>query len=198
MEIGNNIRIIDISREFFSSPLYPGMSAPQRETEKAIGQGDLYNETIIRASVHTATHCDSPLHFIPDGLSIDQMPPEAYIGPCHVIETEETMIGRDFLQKAIPEGCRRLLLKGHEKAFFTADAGLTLQEKGIITIGTDALTIAPFDDLKPAHMTILGANIAVIEYLDLSQVAPGEYFLCALPLKIAACDGSPIRAVLLY
>lgn len=198
MEIGKKMRIIDISREFFSSPLYPGMSAPQRETEKSIGQGDPYNETIIRASVHTATHCDSPLHFIPGGLSIDQLPLEAYIGPCHVIETGETMIGKDFLEKAIPKGCRRLLLKGHEKAFFTADAGLKLREKGIITIGTDALTIAPFDDLKPAHISILGAGIAVIEYLDLSQVEPGEYFLCALPLKISACDGSPVRAVLLY
>lgn len=198
MKTGKNMRIIDISREFFSSPLYPGMSAPQREEENAIVQGDLYNETIIRASVHTATHCDSPLHFIPEGLSIDQMPLEAYIGPCHVIETNEEMIGRDFLDKAIPEGCRRLLIKGGEKAFFTKDAGLTLQEKGIITIGTDALTVAPFDNVKPAHMTILSANIAVIEYLDLSQVEPGEYFLCALPLKIGNCDGSPVRAVLLY
>jgi len=198
MEIGKNMKIIDISQEFFSAPLYPGMTAPQREALNDINKGALYNETMICASVHTATHGDSPLHIIPDGLSIDQMPLEAYIGPCQVIETTETTIKRDFLEKVISDDCKRLLIKSNGKAFFTEDAGLVLQEKGIITIGTDSLTVAPFDDMKPAHMTILRANIAILECLDLSQVVPGEYFLCALPLKIANCDGSPIRAVLMY
>jgi len=46
------------------------------------------------------------------------------------------------------------------------------------------------------HVTILGAGIAVIEGLDLSEVEPGDYELICLPLKIAGADGAPARAVL--
>ena len=37
----------------------------------------------------------------------------------------------------------------------------------------------------------------ILEGIDLAHVAPGEYRLIALPLRIERGDGSPVRAVLL-
>lgn len=193
-----NLKIIDISDELFSAPLYPGGIVPQRTAAESIENGAFYNETVINLSVHTGTHSDACRHFFKDGISIDEMPLEDYIGPCQVVETNDTQITRDFLEKVISVGCKRLLIKGNRKAFFTPDGAEVLKEKGIITVGTDACTVAPFDDPKSVHLIILGAKIAILEGLDLSQVKPGEYFLIALPLKIAECDASPIRAVLIF
>ena len=38
---------------------------------------------------HTGTHIDSPLHFVPDGSTISDMPLDATIGPCRVIEIKD-------------------------------------------------------------------------------------------------------------
>ena len=47
------------------------------------------------------------------------------------------------------------------------------------------------------HRTLLGAGVVLLENLDLSAARCGEYFLCALPLKMKGSDGSPVRAVLI-
>jgi arylformamidase len=38
--------------------------------------------------------------------------------------------------------------------------------------------------------------MAILEGIVLDDVAEGDYELIALPLKIARCDASPVRAVL--
>ena len=38
---------------------------------------------------HTGTHIDGPLHFIPGGATISDMPLDAAIGPCRVIEIKD-------------------------------------------------------------------------------------------------------------
>ncbi len=47
------------------------------------------------------------------------------------------------------------------------------------------------------HHTLLEHEIGIIEGLLLDDVPVGDYFLCALPLKIVGSDGSPVRAVLM-
>jgi arylformamidase len=41
------------------------------------------------------------------------------------------------------------------------------------------------------------ANGKAVHELDLSNVNPGEYILCAFPLNMQDSDGSPVRAVLI-
>ncbi|NMC57751.1 MAG: hypothetical protein GYA50_11075, partial [Eubacteriaceae bacterium] len=47
------------------------------------------------------------------------------------------------------------------------------------------------------HTILLGKKIAILESLDLSNVASGKYFLSAAPLKIEGSDGAFVRAVLI-
>jgi len=43
---------------------------------------------------------------------------------------------------------------------------------------------------------LLGAEVWIIEGLNLSGVNPGEYDLACLPLKLVGSDGAPARATL--
>jgi arylformamidase len=72
-----------------------------------------------------------------------------------------------------------------------------LAARGVITIGIDTPSVDLQDSKDlPAHHAILRHDIAILEGLDLSGVAPGEYELIALPLKLVGFDASPVRAVL--
>jgi arylformamidase len=53
------------------------------------------------------------------------------------------------------------------------------------------------DETFAAHRELLGAEVVILEGLDLSQVEPGDYRLIALPLLLAGTEASPVRAVLI-
>jgi len=74
-----------------SVPLYTGMAHwpdnPQVEIEFALSldRGDAANVSKLSMGAHTGTHMDAPLHFIKDGISIDQMPLTATMGRARII-----------------------------------------------------------------------------------------------------------------
>src|SRR5208283_4655375 len=45
--------------------------------------------SMIEMIAHTGTHIDAPLHFIPGGSTISDMPLDAAIGPCRVIAIKD-------------------------------------------------------------------------------------------------------------
>ena len=47
-----------------------------------------------------------------------------------------------------------------------------------------------------AHHAVQARRMAILEGIVLDDVAPGDYELIALPLKLAGMDASPVRAVL--
>ena len=64
-------------------------------------------------------------------------------------------------------------------------------------VGIDYLSIEGADNPElPVHRTLLGRDVLILEGLDLSGVQAGDYELCCLPLKTAAKDGAPVRAML--
>jgi arylformamidase len=54
-----------------------------------------------------------------------------------------------------------------------------------------------FEDGLLTHEILLGAGLILIEGLNLSGIAAGEYHLIALPLKLKDADGAPGRVVLI-
>ena len=77
------------------------------------------------------------------------------------------------------------------------DAAEFLAKAGIRTLGFDYLSVERFGSSVPsAHYTLLGAGIAIIEGLDLSEVPPGRYGISALPLRLRGGNGSPARVIL--
>lgn len=191
------MEIIDISREFFSAPLYPGAERPELIRITDLKRGDSCTLSAIKAEVHTGTHGDAPSHFLDSGRHIADMPLSSYIGPCRVMDCKGTGVIHEAFLDLIPAGTQRLLLKNADDCYFTSSAGKILQAKGILCIGTDGRSVGCLENEKEAHLSLLEAGIAVLENLDLSQAEPGMYFLSAAPVKMAGCDGAPVRAVLL-
>ena len=83
-------------------------------------------------------------------------------------------------------------------AFIHRSAADAMAYLGYKLVGTDGLDVEPpQSESYETHKALLGQNIAVLEGLDLSDVANGEYFLIAPPLKIESAEASPVRAMLI-
>ena len=135
-------------------------------------EGDV-NVSAIDMSAHAGTHVDAPLHYFSGGRSLDSMPVDALIGAATVSER--------------PAPAERLLLKLDGRVLTLDEArGLT----GCRCVGIDGPSIGNAE----VHRTLLAAGVWIIEWLDLSAVAAGEYELVCLPLRIAGAEGAPARA----
>jgi arylformamidase len=169
--------------------------------------------SMIEIISHTGTHIDAPLHFIPGGSTISDMPLEATVGPARVIEIQ------DQEKIKVPELERNNIKKGERVLFKTrnspetyesitfvedyvyldGDAAEYLVEKGIVLFGLDNITIGHFKEegnLIRTHQTLLSAGIYILENCALADVPPGEYELLCLPLLMYNGDAGPCRAIL--
>jgi arylformamidase len=162
---------------------------------------------------HTGTHIDSPLHFIPDGSTISDMPLDATIGPCKVIEIKDkdSIKAAELKQHDIRKGDRVLCKTANSPGWYQAqkfiedyvylddDGADYLAEQGIILFGLDNITIGSYrriENIGHDHTTLLGAGIYVLEGLTLEGVPQGEYELLCLPLLMYNGDAGPCRAIL--
>jgi arylformamidase len=177
----------------------------------SIERGDDANVTEISMGAHTGTHMDGPIHFVQDGKGLDEMPLTATIGQARVIEIRdpESIKPNELRPHGLQRG-ERILFKTHNSArrwssadfiedfvYVSQEAARYLADRGIQTVGVDYLSVGGFrKDGVETHQALLEAGIWVIEGLDLSEVAPGEYELICLPVKIERSDGAPARAIL--
>ncbi len=80
--------------------------------------------------------------------------------------------------------------------YVTPEAAAYLVDRGVQTVGVDYLSVGGRKDGAITHRVLLQAGVCILEGLNLGGVSPGLYDLVALPLRIAAGDGAPARAVL--
>ena len=187
--------IIDITRTMQEAPLYADTPKPEFSNIATIDKNG-YNEQQLIITTHTGTHTDACSHFMRNGTTIDRMPLDRYVGDCILVTVlSEGEITEDMLKPYA--GFNRILLRTGGKAYLTEKTARFLVSCGVITVGTDALSIAPSDNEKAVHEVLLGAEIAIIENLYFDDVDDGEYCLFAAPLKIKGADGSPVRALLI-
>jgi arylformamidase len=190
---------------------WPGDPACKIRRVLSMDDGSVCNLTHLSMSAHTGTHMDAPRHFIADGQTMEQMPLDAVIGRCRVIELDaQDQITPAHLKNVVMRRGERLLFKTRnstqswQSAEFDRDfvsirqdAAAYLAECGLMTVGVDYLSIGGFEkDGVETHQIMLGAGIWVIEGLDLSKIRPGYYDMICLPLKLVGADGAPCRVVL--
>jgi arylformamidase len=178
-----------------------------------VDKGDKVTMSRIEMSSHDGTHIDSPLHFIPGGMTIDVMPYETTIGPCRVIEIkdEESVTVKELEPYKIKAG-ERILFKTKNSprvwskrqwdgkaVTVSLEAAKYLAEKKIRLVGLDFLSIAaadPPENINDVHKTFLSNGIFILEALNLDGVAPGDYELICLPIRIEKGDAGPCRVLL--
>ena len=78
------------------------------------------------------------------------------------------------------------------------EAARYLAQRGVRLVGVDYLSVGAFQEEsgRETHRALLSAGIWIVEGLVLKDIAPGEYDLICLPLRIVGSDGAPARAVL--
>ena len=187
------------------------VTAPPFELEerRRMSKGDPNNGSALNMSVHSGTHIDAPFHFVAEGLTIDEVPLDRFIGPALVFEVDaERNITKEHVESKKLDGATRVLFKPrnsellHQREYepdfaaFSVEAAQSLVEQGVELMGLDYLSIAHADEQVPVHRAFLDHGVVLLEGIDLSHVAPGRYELMCLPIPIGDSDGAPCRAVL--
>ena len=212
MTTTNNRGWIDISVPLYSGMVHwPGDPEFHSELAKSLASGDVCNVTKLSSSVHIGTHMDAPRHFLQNGVGIDQMPLDAVLGPCRVLEIKDPeAIKPAELREQNLQPRERILFKTVNSArawktdefiqdfvYVSKEAAQFLVERQVQTVGVDYLSVGGFfKDGIETHHILLGAEVWIIEGLNLSGVEPGPYELICLPIKLRGSDGAPARAIL--
>lgn len=163
-------------------------------------------------SVHTGTHVDAPSHFLQGGKTVETLPLETLLGPVTVIDLShvDAIEPHHLAQAPIPDRTQRLLIRTRNSLHWqqnqsefdpnfvalTAQAAQWVVEQGIKLIGIDYLSVQRFRDDATTHQILLGAEVIIIEELNLYAVQPGEYELICLPIKLQGLEGAPARVIL--
>jgi arylformamidase len=206
-------RIYDISVPIRSGGMiYPGNPEIDVTLQQAVARGAGANVSLIRFGSHTGTHADAARHFFDDGQPVDQIPLNRLIGPALLLSFP------DNLRSVAAADLKAHDLKGHTRihhrtrnsallsqkefasdyTYLATDGAEYLVDKGVELVGIDYLSIEQFHSgHHRTHRTLLAKSVVILEGLDLSKPAAGEYQLICLPLRIEGCDGAPARAVLM-
>lgn len=179
------MKIYDITKELFTSEVYPGDPVPNKRRVSTV-ESDGYMLTELYMGTHSGTHVDAPCHFCANGITVSDIAIEKCMGKCAVCDNIS------LAQKYIEKDFSRIILKNID---ITPEVVKAFADK-IVLLGTDRMSFGG-SEAKAVHVALLGKKVVLLESLVLDGVPCGEYELIALPLKLAGCDGSPVRAVLI-
>ncbi len=202
-------RLWDISPPLSSStPAFPGDTAYQQRWAAEIGPGCPVNVSAITLSPHLGAHADAPLHYGRGAAAIGALDLDPFLGPCRVIHAIDRgpLITRAHLEHAAAGLPPRVLVRTCERApvewsdafaAFAPDTIAWLASLGVTLVGIDTASVDPASSQTlDSHQQLLAHDMRVLENLVLDDVAPGDYELIALPLKLTDACASPVRAVL--
>ncbi|MBT8508821.1 hypothetical protein AZH53_10430 [Methanomicrobiaceae archaeon CYW5] len=193
----------DCTRPFPEPPMtWPGDPVPTTETE-ASGE---YTITRLTCASHNGTHIDAPAHLVDGGMTVDEIPLPVLLGPVTVID----LSGGDgpILPEDLKDQCGpgvRILVKTTDRyvtVFDPAFRGLSpaaaecLANAGVILFGIDTPSVEEYGGDGSVHLTLLGAGMPLLENVDLTRIAGGDYYLIALPLRLTGGDGAQVRVIL--
>ena len=212
------MKVWDISRTLSNDfAAWPGDEPFHYRLTKEIAKGATVNLGAVTMSIHNGTHADARFHFDSKGASIEKAPLEVYLGRTTVVDLaqsfsqsrEKHLITLEDLRLHAEDiaATSRLLVKTDRWSDSTvfpeqipviaADVPAWLQKNGVKLLGLDLPSMDEIDSKSlQNHHALARAGIAIVESLDLSNVAPGIYNFAGLPLKIAGADGAPMRAIL--
>lgn len=214
------MRLLDLSIPIDSTtPFYPGDPEPRVCVAATIAR-DGFNVSRLELGSHSGTHCDAPAHFLEDGLALDQLPLERFVGPGLLIDAtgleERAPIGWDRIAPQVDRvepGAIVLLHTGWDQRrrdpsyfahpFLDGDACARLLSLGVRTIGIDAINLdeTPTGELDRStfrcHEAISRAGGVIVENLTNLQALYGieRPLVSVLPLHLPGADGAPTRAV---
>ncbi len=210
------MKVIDLTHTIRENmPVYPGTETPKFEPANSY-EKDGFKETKLTMFTHTGTHMDPPAHLFAGRTTLDQFPPEQFIGKALVIDCRDLAEGEaitmDRLKKyggKVDEADFLLFNLGWDKKWGTdayfgdypcidGEVLAYIKAGGYKGIGFDVIGLDPIADVDlTRHKELFrDMDIVNIENLkNLGQCGDGLFWFSCFPLKLENCDGSPIRAV---
>ncbi len=201
------MKIYDIT-----APIFEGMPVYKNKPEKQPKINSVTNahvtESRLELDVHSGTHIDAPLHMINEGETFETISLEKLVGSVKVLDLThvEDGITKTDLEKFDLQKNDFVLFKtknsfdeafNFEFVYLKEDGANYLANLQINGVGIDALGVERSQPNHPTHKALFGANIIVIEGLQLREVEEGTYFMVAAPLKLIGTDAAPARVILL-
>ncbi len=210
------MKVYDLSQPFYEGlPRMHFMPSPTITTLP----GSRAHVQEIKTLSHVGTHLDAPLHVIPGGASIDQLPLDHLVGPGVVVdvrkEAPEPITAAD-LERAgadVRPGDLVLLHTGWAARFgspdydphpyLTEESARWLVDRGARLVALDTLTPDLPGPLRPAtgyvgvvHNTLLGNGVLILENLgDASALVGRRLWIVAAPINIRGGDGGFVRVI---
>ena len=197
---------------------YPDDPAVEVTPAAAIDE-DGYRVSALRLGTHSGTHVDAPSHTEPDGATLGEFAVDAFRFDARRVDLRDCAareaVGVDRV-RGPTDADAVVLHTGWDRHWGTDDyldhpyldaaAAEWCAENGL-HVATDALNVDPTPrsdggrdvpadepDGVPAHHTILGRGLLILENLRGLDRLPERFTLAAYPLAVDA-DGAPVRAV---
>ncbi len=212
-------RLIDLSHEIENGMVtYRGLPAPAisdwltREASRArYGPGTTFQIGKIELLPNTGTYIDAPFHRYADQADIAGYSLEAVADlPGIVVRVSGTgrPIDRARFTAHTVKGKAVIIHTGWDAhwrtdtysagqhPFVTKQAAEYLAESGAALVGIDSLNIDDDKDgSRPAHTTLLGVGIAIVEHMtNLSALPDGNFRFFAVPPRVKGMGSFPVRA----
>lgn len=163
-------RIVDLTHPIDESiPLWPTFPRLTLEQTKWAAR-DLVTMDRVEMMTHTSTHVDAPLHFIPEGKTLDDYPIEKFMGPGVVVdltpkEPEEPITPADIepYEDVVEPGDILLLHTAWDQYYgrtpeylfefphFTRETAEYVASLEPKAVGTEGASVAGWDGEVPNH-----------------------------------------------
>jgi kynurenine formamidase len=161
---------------------------------------------------------DAPIHIVPDGKSIEELPLDAFVGNGATISVKKTggeeITAADLENSgvAVNRGDILMLHTGWDEKFdsqdynlhpyFSVDAAEWMVRKGIKMVCIDCITVDLPTPLRPkgfafpVHKTLLGNNVLIAENVaNIGSIVGKKTRIMALPLRVKGSDAGHARIV---
>lgn len=211
-------RVLDLSVPVNSSTVvYPGDPVPRFEVHSTI-EREGFNLLEIHLGSQSGTHVDAPYHFEPDGLRVDEIPPDRFVGPGVVVDGSglgaRGVIDWEHVEPVadrLGPGVIVLLRTGwgrhygtstyFEHPYLGADACQRMLDLGVRTFCIEAINIDETPDEEhpgvgfPCHHLISRLGGVIGENFRLEVLPDGDFMVVCTPVRLTGADGGPVRAV---
>jgi kynurenine formamidase len=176
---GGNVRVVDLTHTIDKgSPYWPEESpgTPFHTSIAATYQKDGYFARNISIPEHFGTHMDAPIHFDPEGLSVNRIPVGKFIAPAVMIDVsadvksnaDYRVTAKDIenwikIHGTIPSGAVVLVRTGWGYRWPSQEKYMNADAKGVLHFPGLSLEAARYL-LEHAHPVAVGIDTASIDY----------------------------------
>ncbi len=214
------MRLVDLTHPMHQGmPVWPSHPPFYAATVESYRMGGVAFHRALFFGEHAGTHIDAPVHFIEDGATVAQIPPERLVGRMRtidaigvgglvspeLIETWEGVHGAIETDDAVffhfgwdefwrsPETYPRVV---KDWPGLSGAAAKLLLQRRVRMVGSDCLAIDRFGEAgDPVHRALLGGGVLIAENFDRLGELPPTCHIVVLPLRFDGGSGSPVRAV---